>query len=36
VAENNINCLRISTHIYNSFEEIDLFLKEVDTFLTLK
>ena len=36
VAENNINCLRVSTHIYNSFEEIDLFLKEVDTFLSLK
>jgi L-cysteine/cystine lyase len=36
VAENNLNCLRVSTHIYNSFEEIDLFLKEVDAFLLLK
>jgi selenocysteine lyase/cysteine desulfurase len=33
VPENNINCLRISTHIYNSFEEIDSFLKETDKFL---
>lgn len=33
VAENNINCLRISTHIYNSFDEIDIFLKEVDKFI---
>ena len=36
VAENNINCLRISTHIYNNFEEIDLFLKEVDLFIKAK
>ncbi len=32
VPENNINCIRISTHIYNSFEEIDIFLKELDKF----
>ena len=36
VAENNINCLRISTHIYNRFEELDRFLKVVDTFLITK
>jgi L-cysteine/cystine lyase len=33
VAENNINCLRISTHIYNSKKELDIFLTEVDKFL---
>ncbi len=33
VPENNINCLRISTHIYNSYQEIDSFIKEVDVFL---
>ena len=33
VAENNLNCLRMSTHIYNSFDEIDIFLKEVDKFI---
>ena len=33
VAENNINCLRVSTHIYNSFTEIDAFLLEVDKFI---
>lgn len=33
VAENNINCLRISTHIYNSFKEIDAFLLETDKFI---
>jgi selenocysteine lyase/cysteine desulfurase len=33
VSENNINCLRISTHIYNSFSEIDTFLIEVDKFI---
>ncbi len=33
VAENNINCLRISTHIYNNFLEIDTFLTEVDKFI---
>ncbi len=33
VAENNINCLRISTHIYNSFQDIDAFLLEVDKFI---
>lgn len=33
VAENNINCLRISTHIYNNHKEIDTFLTEVDKFL---
>lgn len=34
VAENEINCLRISTHIYNNTKEIDAFLKEVDVFLS--
>ncbi len=33
VAENNINCLRISTHIYNKQKEIDTFVNEVDKFL---
>lgn len=33
VAENNINCLRISTHIYNQYSEIDTFIKEVDKFI---
>lgn len=33
VAENNINCLRISTHIYNNYKEIDTFLTEVDKFI---
>jgi selenocysteine lyase/cysteine desulfurase len=33
VAENNINCLRISTHIYNSFKDIDAFLLETDKFV---
>jgi len=33
VAENNINCLRISTHIYNSFRDIDAFLLETDKFI---
>jgi L-cysteine/cystine lyase len=33
VAENNINCLRISTHIYNTREEIDLFVTETDKFI---
>jgi cysteine desulfurase / selenocysteine lyase len=33
VAENNINCLRISTHIYNSFQDIDAFLAETDKFI---
>lgn len=33
VAENNINCLRISTHIYNNYKEIDSFLTEVDKFI---
>ncbi|MES2618475.1 MAG: aminotransferase class V-fold PLP-dependent enzyme [Bacteroidota bacterium] len=35
VAENNINCLRISTHIYNSYAEIDTFLTEVDKFIKM-
>ncbi len=35
VAENNINCLRISTHIYNNQEEIDTFLTAVDKFIKL-
>lgn len=34
VAENEVNCLRISTHIYNNTKEIDAFLKEVDVFLS--
>jgi cysteine desulfurase/selenocysteine lyase len=34
VAENEINCLRVSTHIYNNTKEIDAFLKEVDVFLS--
>lgn len=33
VAENNINCLRISTHIYNNTRELDTFLLEVDKFV---
>lgn len=33
VPENNINCMRISTHIYNSVEEIDQFLKVLDQFM---
>lgn len=33
VAENNINCLRISTHIYNTHQEIETFVKEVDKFI---
>lgn len=33
VAENNINCLRISTHIYNNQKEIDLFIEETDKFI---
>lgn len=33
VAENNINCLRVSTHIYNNVKELDIFLKEVDKFM---
>lgn len=33
VAENNINCLRISTHIYNSRKEIDMFVEETDKFI---
>ncbi|MCC6185731.1 MAG: aminotransferase class V-fold PLP-dependent enzyme [Chitinophagaceae bacterium] len=33
VPENDINCLRISTHIYNSISEVDSFLTEVDKFL---
>lgn len=30
VPENNINCLRVSTHIYNSFEEIDSFVNALN------
>jgi selenocysteine lyase/cysteine desulfurase len=33
VAENNINCLRISTHIYNNKNQIDLLLKEIEAFV---
>ncbi len=33
VAENDIKCLRISTHIYNSFNDIDAFLLETEKFL---
>jgi len=33
VPENNINCLRVSTHIYNSYTDIDAFLKTLDVFL---
>jgi selenocysteine lyase/cysteine desulfurase len=29
VPENGINCNRISTHIYNSFGEVDRFLEAV-------
>jgi cysteine desulfurase/selenocysteine lyase len=36
VAENDINCMRISTHIYNSFEEIDTFVKQVDQFVNFE
>ncbi len=36
VPENNINCMRVSTHIYNNFNEIDTFLKEVDKFVSDK
>lgn len=34
VAENNINCLRISTHLYNTYSELDKLLAAVDQFLT--
>jgi cysteine desulfurase/selenocysteine lyase len=30
VPENGVNCVRVSTHIYNSREEIDKFVKFVD------
>jgi selenocysteine lyase/cysteine desulfurase len=30
VPENGINCNRISTHVYNSFEEVDRFLSILD------
>jgi selenocysteine lyase/cysteine desulfurase len=30
VPENGINCNRISTHIYNSFEEVDRFVSTLD------
>lgn len=30
VPENNVNCIRISTHIYNSLEEINRFVSFVD------
>jgi cysteine desulfurase/selenocysteine lyase len=33
VPENNINCMRISTHIYNSFNDVDAFLLETDKFI---
>jgi cysteine desulfurase/selenocysteine lyase len=33
VGENNINCLRISAHIYNSTKDIDAFILETDKFL---
>jgi selenocysteine lyase/cysteine desulfurase len=33
VPENNINCLRVSTHFYNTIEEIDAFLILTDQFI---
>lgn len=33
VPENGINCLRVSTHLYNSFEEIDSFIEITDRFI---
>ncbi|WP_344822967.1 aminotransferase class V-fold PLP-dependent enzyme [Rurimicrobium arvi] len=33
VPENNICCLRVSCHIYNSFEEIDQFLLMLDQYV---
>lgn len=33
VPENNINCIRISTHIYNNETEINSFLELVDNFI---
>lgn len=35
VAENELNSLRISTHIYNNTKELDLFLEQVDRFIRL-
>ncbi|MDP2175742.1 MAG: aminotransferase class V-fold PLP-dependent enzyme [Bacteroidota bacterium] len=33
VPENNINCLRVSTHIYNNFDEVDQFLELTERFI---
>ena len=33
VPENNINCLRVSTHIYNNETELDSLLKVIDQFI---
>ena len=33
VPENEINCLRISCHIYNSFDDIDALISALDRFL---
>jgi L-cysteine/cystine lyase len=33
VPENDINCLRVSTHIYNNYKEIDSFLEQVAQFI---
>ena len=33
VPENNVNCIRVSTHIYNSTDEIDALLKKLKTLL---
>jgi L-cysteine/cystine lyase len=33
VPENKINCLRVSTHIYNNETELDSLLKVIDQFI---
>ncbi|MBL7713560.1 MAG: aminotransferase class V-fold PLP-dependent enzyme [Chitinophagaceae bacterium] len=33
VPENNIHCIRVSTHIYNTYAELDYFLSEVEQFV---
>lgn len=33
VAESGLDCLRVSTHIYNSYREIDIFLDAVERYI---
>jgi selenocysteine lyase/cysteine desulfurase len=33
VPENNVKCIRVSTHVYNTYAELDLFLSEVEHFI---